>query len=234
MEPATQRDRHSPTPREDRKPRSEGVDRTYHHANRAAVLLEGETLPLGPLRTCTRPQVPRTHITRRISRCRRASAAPRPGRCTTTLEGTVDYGRVGIWSGQFRGKDEGASREAASELDELGFGTLWIPGAAGGDILDVVERSLAATTRLTLATGILNVCLAGHRRRLGQQPRLAITRPALDEQDGTAAVPRVGQPLADHGELPVASSQRGSCHHRTCKLPDTATLSRSYGQFGRR
>lgn len=69
----------------------------------------------------------------------------------------MDFGRVGIWSGQFRGKDEGASRDAASELDELGFGTLWIPGGAGGDILDVVERSLAATTRLTLATGILNV-----------------------------------------------------------------------------
>ena len=50
---------------------------------------------------------------------------------------------------------------------------------------------------------------------------------ALHEQDGTAALPRGGQPLADDGELPVAPSQRGSYHRRTCKLPDTATLGRS-------
>jgi hypothetical protein len=68
---------------------------------------------------------------------------------------------------------------------------------------------------------------AGHRCGLGQQPRLAETRPALYEQDGTAALPGGGQPFADHDELPVAPSQRGSRHWGTYKLRDTATLSRS-------
>jgi probable F420-dependent oxidoreductase len=89
----------------------------------------------------------------------------------------VDFGRVGIWSGQFRGKDEGASRDAASELDELGFGTLWIPGGAGGDILDVVERSLAATTRLTLATGILNVWMHDAKEVAARHQQLASAYP---------------------------------------------------------
>ncbi len=69
----------------------------------------------------------------------------------------MELGRVGIWSGLFRGKDTGAALAATAELEELGFGTLWIPGGAGGAILDVVERSLGATRSLVLATGILNV-----------------------------------------------------------------------------
>ena len=49
------------------------------------------------------------------------------------------------------------ARDAAFELDELGFGTLWIPGGIGGDILDVVGGALAASETLVVATGILNV-----------------------------------------------------------------------------
>jgi probable F420-dependent oxidoreductase len=69
----------------------------------------------------------------------------------------MDLGPVGIWSGQFRSDDESAARDAAAELDALGYGALWIPGGAGGPILDVCERMLAATPRITLATGILNI-----------------------------------------------------------------------------
>jgi probable F420-dependent oxidoreductase len=43
------------------------------------------------------------------------------------------------------------------ELEQLGFGTLWIPGGAGGDILDTVETMLEATAAAVVATGILNV-----------------------------------------------------------------------------
>jgi probable F420-dependent oxidoreductase len=69
----------------------------------------------------------------------------------------MDLGPVGIWSGQFRSDDEAAARQAAAELDALGFGALWIPGGAGGPIMEVVERVLGATQRIVLATGILNI-----------------------------------------------------------------------------
>ena len=69
----------------------------------------------------------------------------------------MNLGRVGVWSGQFRSEDQGEAHEAAAELEELGFGTLWIPGGAGGDILDIIERALGATSTMVLATGILNV-----------------------------------------------------------------------------
>ncbi len=65
-------------------------------------------------------------------------------------------GPVGIWSAQLRFGDPVESLEAAAELDELGFGALWIPDA-GGPVLESVERLLGATRRTTVATGILNV-----------------------------------------------------------------------------
>ncbi|HEY5676404.1 MAG TPA: LLM class F420-dependent oxidoreductase [Myxococcales bacterium] len=66
-------------------------------------------------------------------------------------------GRIGIWSMELRFGDSGQCGEAAAELDELGFGAVWIPGAVGGDALGDVARLLAATRRTVIATGILNI-----------------------------------------------------------------------------
>lgn len=66
-------------------------------------------------------------------------------------------GKIGIWSMELRFGDAGETAEAAAELDELGYGTLWIPGAMGGGLLDDVDRLLGATRRANVATGILNI-----------------------------------------------------------------------------
>lgn len=66
-------------------------------------------------------------------------------------------GRYGIWARELRFGDAVEAVEAAAELEELGFSTLWIPGGGGGDVLDCVEAMLQATTNATVATGILNV-----------------------------------------------------------------------------
>ncbi len=73
--------------------------------------------------------------------------------------GNSTLGRIGIWSAELRHGDPGEAAEAAAELDELGFGALWIPGEMGGDLLDHAGRLLAATRRTTIATGILNIWL---------------------------------------------------------------------------
>jgi probable F420-dependent oxidoreductase len=65
-------------------------------------------------------------------------------------------GPVGIWSRQLRFGDPVEALEAAAELEELGFGALWIPDV-GGPVLETVARLLAATRRVVVATGILNV-----------------------------------------------------------------------------
>lgn len=63
---------------------------------------------------------------------------------------------VGIWSHQLRHGDPGECREAAAELEELGFPALWVPDA-GGALFDDVERLLAVTRKTVIATGILNL-----------------------------------------------------------------------------
>ena len=69
----------------------------------------------------------------------------------------MELGRIGIWSSQFRTADASAATEAARDLQRWGYGALWVPGGAGGDILGDVGRLLTATDTLVLATGILNI-----------------------------------------------------------------------------
>ncbi|MCT2588909.1 LLM class F420-dependent oxidoreductase [Streptomyces sp. N2-109] len=76
---------------------------------------------------------------------------------TPTQSLAHDLGRLGIWSATLRSEDpahRGAITEAAAELEELGYGTIWLGGSPG------VEQALpvlAATSRIAVATGILSI-----------------------------------------------------------------------------
>jgi probable F420-dependent oxidoreductase len=77
---------------------------------------------------------------------------------SATSSSLVDrLGRIGVWSVELRYGDPGAADEAVSELDELGFGAVWIPGGAGGEIFSDVDRLLAATRNAVICTGIINI-----------------------------------------------------------------------------
>ena len=89
----------------------------------------------------------------------------------------MDLGRVGIWCGQFRSQDTGEAREAARELESLGFGALWIPGGAGGDIFGDVSRVLGATTALPVVTGILNIWMHDAAEVASEHARLGAAYP---------------------------------------------------------
>jgi probable F420-dependent oxidoreductase len=69
----------------------------------------------------------------------------------------VDVGRVGIWSIGLRNDDPSAAgeiREAVSELEELGYGAVWLGGSPG---VHHAVPLLEATSRIVVATGILNI-----------------------------------------------------------------------------
>jgi probable F420-dependent oxidoreductase len=69
----------------------------------------------------------------------------------------VSLGRIGIWSNKLRyHEDRAAVADAAAELDELGYGALWLPDV-GGDVMGDVGHVLDATRRVAVATGILNI-----------------------------------------------------------------------------
>jgi probable F420-dependent oxidoreductase len=66
----------------------------------------------------------------------------------------MDVGRVGIWTAQLDLQPAAAARRAAAELDELGFGALWIPEAVGREPISHAALLLDATERLVVATGV--------------------------------------------------------------------------------
>jgi probable F420-dependent oxidoreductase len=66
-------------------------------------------------------------------------------------------GLTGIWSIELRMGDPNEITDAAAELDELGYGALWIPGLGGGDILGDSERLLRATHTTKVAIGVASI-----------------------------------------------------------------------------
>jgi probable F420-dependent oxidoreductase len=68
----------------------------------------------------------------------------------------MELSGTGVWSMQLRYGDAGEIGEAAAELEELGFTALWIPDV-GGPVFEATGRLLAATRKVTVATGILNL-----------------------------------------------------------------------------
>ena len=66
----------------------------------------------------------------------------------------LDIGPVGIWTyGMWDGASDAA--EAVAELDELGYGALWLGFSDGG--LELHETLLAASRRIVLCTAIINI-----------------------------------------------------------------------------
>ncbi|RCG30519.1 LLM class F420-dependent oxidoreductase [Sphaerisporangium album] len=60
-------------------------------------------------------------------------------------------GKVGVWRAASQ-----VTPALAASLEELGYGAIWLGGSPGGD-LRIVDELLAATSTLTVATGIVNI-----------------------------------------------------------------------------
>ncbi|TDC77617.1 LLM class F420-dependent oxidoreductase [Actinomadura sp. 7K507] len=63
----------------------------------------------------------------------------------------IELGRLGIW----RPWSE-LDPDLAKDVEDLGYGTIWIGGSPRGD-LKIADRLLAATDRIVIATGIVNM-----------------------------------------------------------------------------
>ncbi|KHK89982.1 LLM class F420-dependent oxidoreductase [Novosphingobium malaysiense] len=166
----------------------------------------------------------------------------------------VVIGKVGIWSLELRFGDKGQSDEAAAELDELGYGALWIPGGIDDGAPADVKRLLGVTKRAAIATGILNVwkhepadlaawfegltdaeqarTLLGigvsHGPIIGEQwgKPLAVMRRFLDGLDA-AGMPRENLCLAALGPKMLAlSGQRSSGAHPYLVTPEHTAQAR--------
>ena len=85
---------------------------------------------------------------------RSCSGCENAGRRRPPSVALMELGRIGIWSSQLRDVHEGV-REAAAELDELGYGAIWIP--EGPAEFERAQDLLDATRRVVVATGIASI-----------------------------------------------------------------------------
>ncbi len=71
----------------------------------------------------------------------------------------MDLGTVGIWGGPawYDDAQAGEAAEAAAELDELGYGALWLSGRFGSGVSPQYRRMLEATPRMVVASGIVSI-----------------------------------------------------------------------------
>ncbi len=56
--------------------------------------------------------------------------------------GDIDLGRVGIWTGMLDQVPPAQAAELAAEVEELGYGAVWIPEAVGRDPFVMAEPVL--------------------------------------------------------------------------------------------
>jgi len=117
----------------------------------------------------------------------------------------MELGTLGIWSMQLRGADRPAVRDAAAELDALGFTTLWIPGLDGQGVFDDMSALLGAAPHSVVALGVLGVW--------GQRPSDVGQRMAdLDATYGPRALlglgvssPESAEAAGEHWGSPIAT-----------------------------
>ena len=89
----------------------------------------------------------------------------------------MDLGQIGIWNSGLHDESPGAAgeiREAAVELEELGYGAIWL-GANPG--VRHAAALVAATSRIVVATGILNIWQYDAAEVAAEQAALAAEYP---------------------------------------------------------
>ena len=86
---------------------------------------------------------------------------------------TIDIGRIGIWSAALEAHSSSRAREAAQELEAMGYPVLWINEATGRDPFVLATLLLSATSTLKLATGIANIYARDPMTMAGCQKTLA-------------------------------------------------------------
>jgi probable F420-dependent oxidoreductase len=69
----------------------------------------------------------------------------------------MDLGRVGIWTFALDLQPVARAREVAAEVEELGYGAIWIPDAVGRDPLMHAALLLGGTSRIAVGTGIAQI-----------------------------------------------------------------------------
>ncbi|MEV6836569.1 TIGR03620 family F420-dependent LLM class oxidoreductase [Streptomyces sp. NPDC051133] len=110
----------------------------------------------------------------------------------------MDLGTFGIYTFDFEHRPAARIRDSVQELEELGWGTLWVPELLGRDAFTHAGYLLSCTRRLTVVNGIARIWSREARRTHGAALLLADAYPGRHVLGlGFGGDPRPGvKPLA--------------------------------------
>jgi probable F420-dependent oxidoreductase len=166
----------------------------------------------------------------------------------------MELGKIGVWSSALRALGIESIPEAATTIERLGYRALWIPGGAGGSVLERCEAALAATSSLVVAPGILNIWrhqaaevaattarlrqaydgrfLLGlgvsHKRLIGDDYATPLAKMVayLDELDATGQSPDARMLAALRSRMLELARDRAAGTHPYCVPPEHSAAAR--------
>jgi len=89
----------------------------------------------------------------------------------------MDIGRIGLWTFAFDYQPISEVRRVVAEIEELGYGAVWIPELAGREALTHASILLASTERMVIANGIARIGDRSPRATAAGQRTLADAYP---------------------------------------------------------
>lgn len=89
----------------------------------------------------------------------------------------TNLGRVGIWTFSLDLQPSSRAKEAAAEIESLGYGAIWVPEAIGREAFTNSGMLLSGTKTITIATGIANIWARDPMAMAGAQKTLAEAYP---------------------------------------------------------
>jgi probable F420-dependent oxidoreductase len=111
----------------------------------------------------------------------------------------VRLGQVGVWA-----PESTLNPALAKNLEDLGYGAIWIGGSPAGD-LSIVDELLGGTERIAVATGIVNVwkddahvVAASHRRLTAAYPGRWLLGIGVGHPEATSDYTHPYQALVDY------------------------------------
>ena len=104
----------------------------------------------------------------------------------------MEIGKLGVWT-WLDNLSAPEAAEFAGQLEEWGYGALWIPEAVGRDPFGLLAYLAAGTERLILATGIANIYARADAVRLPQATRWLSAGPECGPQGPRVAGGRVAK-----------------------------------------
>jgi probable F420-dependent oxidoreductase len=121
----------------------------------------------------------------------------------------MDLKPVGIWTGQLDYQPANQAKEAVAELEELGFGAVWVGEAVGREALSNAGLLLSATRRLVVATGIANIWVRDALAMVAGQNTLAEAYPERFLLGlGVSHAPLIEGMRGHHYERPLAAMRQ--------------------------